>query len=201
MIIAELHTLSPQNNALSKTVVPCHNQKYQSIAHPFSKTSHGSTNHDATQRTTNESVLFSFNRESRRGDPKRIARGILNETRFKSSFIAVKADKQTPLFLLSRVCWHLATMSTTSPTQETDTTKEKTVSIEMVPASTADVPKEEDEAPYTEGDMFGWRRRMKCSRYDPKARARAANMTSYVAMTVNILLTVAKVIPLLTYQR
>lgn len=35
---------------------------------------------------------------------------------------------------------------------------------------------------------------MKCSRYDPKARARAANTTSYVAMTVNILLTFAKFI-------
>ena len=46
-------------------------------------------------------------------------------------------------------------MSTTTPTQETDTTKEKTVSIEMVPASTPEVLKEEDEAPYKEGDMCG----------------------------------------------
>lgn len=31
------------------------------------------------------------------------------------------------------------------------------------------------------------------SRYDPQARARAANMTSYVAMVFNILLAVGKV--------
>jgi len=32
-----------------------------------------------------------------------------------------------------------------------------------------------------------------CSRYDPQARARAANMTSYVAMVFNILLAIGKV--------
>ena len=46
-------------------------------------------------------------------------------------------------------------MNTTTPTQETDTTQEKAVSIEMVSTTPTEPPKEVDEVPYKEGDMFG----------------------------------------------
>ena len=67
------------------------------------------------------------------------------------------------------------------------------VDIEMKPVNAQQEEKEE-KLPYEKGDMYvEFVTKVISSRYDPIARARAANMTSYVSVIVNIALAVGKV--------
>ena len=76
-------------------------------------------------------------------------------------------------------------MEDKQPNQPTD--------IEMKPVNLQQEEKEE-KLPYKKGDMYVWFLiQITPSRYDPIARARAANMTSYVSVIVNIALAVGKV--------
>lgn len=71
--------------------------------------------------------------------------------------------------------------------------KENSVSVEMTPVKSAPAPSESNDLPYAKGDMYVREVAITSSRYDPEARARAANMTSYIAMVLNVTLTVIKV--------
>ena len=65
--------------------------------------------------------------------------------------------------------------------------------IEMKPVNVQQEVKEE-KLPYKKGDMYmQFLTKITSSRYDPIARARAANMTSYVSVVVNIMLAIGKV--------
>lgn len=71
--------------------------------------------------------------------------------------------------------------------------KENSVSVEMTPVKSTPVLSESSDLPYAKGDMYVREVVITSSRYDPEARARAANMTSYIAMVLNVTLTVIKV--------
>ena len=71
--------------------------------------------------------------------------------------------------------------------------KENSVSVEMTPVKNTPTPSESRDSTYAKGDMYVQELMLTNSRYDPEARARAANMTSYVAMVLNVSLTVVKV--------
>ena len=71
--------------------------------------------------------------------------------------------------------------------------KENGVSVEMTPVKSVPAPSESSDLPYAKGDMYVREVIVTSSRYDPEARARAANMTSYIAMVLNVTLTVIKV--------
>lgn len=71
--------------------------------------------------------------------------------------------------------------------------EEQTVSVEMTNMQEHTPAPDSEDTPYVKGDMWERSKVVMCSRFDPEARARAANMTSYVAMTLNIALTIIKV--------
>ena len=73
------------------------------------------------------------------------------------------------------------------------TKAQESVCIEMAPTNTVELEKN-TQTNSLEGDMYTPIVFMISSRFDPKARARAANMTSYVAIIANVTLTVIKVL-------